>query len=205
MFKQNISILQLRHFLTITFFLLFSGHLFSQTGKTTKTKCTTQSDTLKVSGIYKAQVYFSGNGLPYIKSYINYSSDLSLLMKNIDSARSGAVVTFEYLTFYDGNGVATQIEKIPYNFNRGQDTVKLTSKTVQEVEKLREFKFVSGTIYFQGFGFKNVVSVKAQFNAALSKCFDRSGLGTRITLDNCIYKNPNGTLSSPLSKSFKLE
>ena len=79
MFKQNISILQLRHFLTITFFLLFSGHLFSQTGKTTKTKCTTQSDTLKASGIYKAQVYFSGNGLPYIKSYINYAQTSAYL------------------------------------------------------------------------------------------------------------------------------
>ncbi|GAB2842824.1 hypothetical protein GCM10027043_52570 [Ferruginibacter profundus] len=126
-------------------------------------------------------------------------------MKNIDSASNGAVVTFDYLTFYDGNGVATKIEKIPYNFNRGQDTVKLKSKAVQEVDKLRELNFVSGTIYFAGFGFNNVASVKAQDKATLNKYYDRSGPGTTITIDKCIYKNADGKLSSPLSKSLKLE
>jgi hypothetical protein len=205
MFRQKISITQLRHFLTTIVFLLISGHLFSQTGKTTKANPGRQSDTLKASGIYKAQVYFSGNGLPYVKSYISHGSDLNLLMKNIDSASNGAVVTFDYLTFYDGNGVATKIEKIPYNFNRGQDTVKFKSKAVQEVDKLRELDFISGTIYFAGFGFNNVTSVKAQDKATLHQYYDRSGPGTTITIDNCIYKNADGKLSSPLNKSLKLE
>ena len=205
MFRQKALIIQLRHFFTATVFLFVSGHSFSQTDKVTKAKSARQSDTLKTSGIYKAQVYFSGNGLPYVKSYISHGSDLNLLMKNIDSASNGAVVTFDYLTLYDGNGVATKIEKIPYNFNKGQDTLKFKSKAVQEVDKLKELDFVSGTIYFAGFGFNNVTSVKAQDKATLYQYYDRSGPGTTITVDNCIYKNADGQLSSPLSKSLKLE
>ena len=184
---------------------MVSGHLFSQTGKITKSKSVGQTDILKTSGIYKAQVYFSGNGLPYVKSYIGYGSNLNLLMKNIDSASDGAVVTFDYLTFYNSNGVVTKIEKIPYHFNKGKDTLKFKSKAFQEVDKLRKLDFVSGTIYFAGFGFSNVASVKAKDKVTLNKYYERSGPGTAITIDNCIYKNDEGKLSSPLNKSLKLE
>ena len=203
--KIKTLIIQLRHFFTATVFLFVSGHSFSQTGKVTKAKSARQSDTIKTSGIYKSQVYFSGNGLPYVKSYISHGSDLNLLMKNIDSASNGAVVTFDYLTFYDGNGVATKIEKIPYNFNKGQDTLKFKSKAFQEVDKLRKLDFVSGTIYFAGFSFSNVASAKAKDKVTLNKYYERSGPGTAITINNCIYKYDEGKLSSPLNKSLKLE
>ena len=201
-FKQE------RHIIITVSLLFVSLLLFSQNNKTkqvTKSNSVGQSDTIKVSGIYKAQVYFSGNGLSYVKSFNCFGSDLSLLMKMIDSASNGATVTFDYLKFINGEGVTKEIKEIPYKFNRGNDTVAFKSQAVQEVEKLKAYDFVYGTIYFAGFGFSNVSKVKASDTATLYKYYDRSGPETTITLDNCVYKNANGSLSSPISKSIKLQ
>jgi len=69
---------------------------------------------------------------------------------------------------------------------------------------LKSFNFVSGTIFFSGYGFTNVIAAKVSEKAKLEMNYHKSGPGTTITLENCIYKNSNGTLSSPLNKSIKL-
>jgi len=189
------------------FFLLITSLIFSQTKKSKKVVkpiSKAQVDTIKPSGFYSAQVYFSGNGLPYVKWYICQGSDLNLLMKNIDSASNGAIVTFEYLKFINSKGETKLINEIPYNFNKTNDAVKLKSKAVQQADELRAYKFISGTIYFSGFGHPNVSSAKASDTATLNKYYAISGPGTTITLDNCVYKNTNGSLAT-ISKSVKLE
>ena len=188
--------------------LLVSSLTFSQTKKAgQKNKVTVQThiDTTKETGIYNALVYFSGNSAQYVKSFSCSGSDLNALMKMIDSSRNGAIVTFDYLRFVNSKGVTKEIKEIPYNFNKPKDKVQFKSQPVLEVEKLKTLNFVSGTIYFAGFGFNNVTSTKASDTSTLYKYYDRSGPGTTITLDNCIYKNVNGSLSNPLSKSVKLE
>ena len=184
------------------------GTTFAQSNKIKKANksiTSTRADTVKPKGIYGAKVYFSGNGLQYVKVSDYFGSDLNLLMKRIDSASNGAIVTIDDLRFINSDGKTTMIKEIPYNFNHQKDTVKFKSQAVLQVDELKSYNFVSGTIYFAGFGHTNVSSAKASDTATLYKYYDRSGPGTTITLDNCIYKNANGSLSSPLSKSVKLE
>jgi len=193
-------------FLTLVF-LLITGLTFSQTKKIKKIVkpiSKAQVDTTKPSGFYSAQVYFQGNGLPYPKVFTCYVSDLNLLMKNIDSASNGADVIFDHLNFINANGTTTPVKEIPYNFNRQKDKVQFKSKAVQQTDELKSYKFISGTIYFSGFGHPNVSSAKASDTTTLNKYYARSGSGTTITLDNCVYKNANGSVSS-ISKSVKLE
>lgn len=183
-------------------FLFTSKFTFSQKKVSVSNK---RTDTVKTSGSYFAVVYFYGNGMPNTITSTFYASDLDSLMKTIERISKGANVSFEYLKYRDSKGVTKEIKEIPYNFNKPKDKVQFKSQSVLEVEKLKALNFVSGTIYFAGFGFNNVSSTKASDTLTLYKYYDRSGPGTTITLDNCIYKNVNGSLSNPLSKSVKLE
>ncbi len=188
-------------------FLLTPFIIFSQTkqGKTaTKSISKENNDSTKTSRLYTAQVYFSGNGLQHVKMATFTNSSLNELMVNIDSASKGAFVTFEYLKSIDSEGVKN-IKEIPYNFKAIKDTITTKSKAVQEVEKLKENIFSNGTIYFAGFGFPNVISVKASETKTLYYYYSRSGPGTTIAYENCIYKNANGSLSKPLNKTITLE
>jgi hypothetical protein len=188
--------------------LLFSATTLAQTKKvkTANKPATTQkTDTTKSKGFYICKAYFSGNGLPSVIVSEYSGRDLNLLMKNIDIASNGAIVTIDDLRFISADGKSTRINEIPYNFNKPKNTVKFKSHAVLQVEELKSYNFVSGTIYFAGFGHPNVSSVKASDTNTLYKYYNRSGPGTTITLDNCIYKNASGSLSSPLNKSMKLE
>jgi len=188
--------------------LLFSATTLAQTKKvnTANKPATTQkTDTTKSTGFYICKAYFSGNGLPFVKASDYSGRDLNLLMKNIDLASNGAIVTIDDLRFISADGKSTRINEIPYNFNKPKDTVKFKSQAVLQVEELKSYNFVSGTIYFAGFGHPNVSPVKVSDTATLYKYYNRSGPGTTITLDNCIYRNASGNLSSPLNKSVKLE
>ena len=195
-------------FISLTvLFLQFSETTFAQSKKikaTNKTASSKQVDTVKPKGIYAAKAYFSGNGLQYAKVGDYFSPDPVLLMKQIDSASNGAIVTIYDFRFISSDGKTTMIKEIPYNFNKSKDTVKFKSKAVQQADELRSYNFISGTIYFSGFGHTNVSSAKASDTATLNKYYDRSGPGTTITLDACVYKNANGSLST-ISKSVKLE
>lgn len=188
--------------------VLFSGTTFAQIKKVRKANkpiTSQQVDTVKPKGIYAAKAYFFGNGIQYVKVSEFFGSDINLLMKRIDSASNGAIVTIDDLRFINSDGKTTMIKEVPYNFNHPKDTVKFKSQAVSQVDELKSYNFVSGTIYFAGSGHTNVLSAKASDTVTLYKYYDRSGPGTTITLDNCIYKNANGNLSSPLSKSVKLE
>jgi hypothetical protein len=182
--------------------LLFYGFASAQIKKVKKTA---RAGSTAAAGMYSAQVWFSGNGLQHVKSFTCFGPDVHLLMKSIDSASNGAVVLFDYLKFTDSKGVTKEIKEIPYRFNTFNDTVKLISQAVLEVNKLKAYDFISGTVYFSGFGYRNVEPVKANDKVTLHRHYERCGPGTIITLDNCVYKNANGSLGGPLSKSVKLE
>ena len=202
-----LSIKTLSFFSLTVLLLQFSETTFAQNKKnktTNKATTTKQVDTIKPKGIYAAKAYFSGNGLQYVKVGDYFNSDPVLLMTQIDSASNGAIVTIDDFRFISSDGKTTMLKEIPYNFNKSKDTVKVKSKAVQQADELRSYRFISGTIYFSGFGHTNVSSAKASDTATLNKYYDRSGPGTTITLDNCIYKNANGSLST-ISKSVKLE
>ena len=195
-------------FCLTVFTLSFSKTTFAQTKKVktaNKPTPTQKTDTIKSTGFYVCKAYFSGNGLTFVIVSDYSGRDLNLLMKNIDVASNGAIVTIDDLRFISADGKSTLIKEIPYNFNKPKDTVKFKSQAVLQVDELKSYNFVSGKIYFAGFGHTNVSSAKASDTANLYKYYDRSGPSTTITLDNCVYKNANGSLSSPLNKSVKLE
>jgi hypothetical protein len=188
--------------------LLFSKTTLAQKSRikpANKSTLSKQTDTIKPTGFYACKAYFSGNGLPYVKVSDYSGPDINLLMKQIDSASNGAIVTIDDLWFVSSDGKTTIIKEIPYNFNKPKDASKYKSQAVLQVDELKSYNFVSGTIYFARFGHPNVSSAKANDTAKLNRYYAVSGPGTTITLDNCVYKNANGSLSNPVSKSIKLE
>jgi hypothetical protein len=194
----------------IALLILFTTASFGQKSNQPKIKTKAhfskpKADTTKEHIRYTALVYFSGNGLSQVKAATFYSSDLSNLMKMIDSTSNGAIVSFDYLKSINEVGKTKTISKIPYNFNKSNDSARYESKAVKEVKKLMALDFVSGTIYFSGENFVNVILTKPKGVNSLKTYYDRCGPGSIITLDNCVYKKFDGTLSKPITQSLKLE
>lgn len=186
--------------------LININHCFCQNKGTAKSNNNTQkTDTTNVNGFYKVVAFFSGNGLKYIKPYNCFGPDLNMLMKHLDSASNGAYVTIESLMFISPGKPAKIIENIPYKFKQNIEPAVAQSTYKNEVEKLRKYNFISGTIYFGGEGFPSVFSVNAKEKITLNNFLNRCKPGTSITLDNCVYRDLNGNLSKPLSINIKLQ
>ncbi len=114
--------------------------------------------------------------------------------KQVDTTKTSG--SYDAQVSFSKNGLPNVKQKVEVQFK---------SQAVQELEKLIGLNFVSGTIFFTGFGFTNPLSTKASDTTILHKYYKMSRLGTIITFDNCIYKNANGSFSAPLNKSLKLE
>ena len=164
-----------------------------------------KSDTLPTYSFYSATAYFSGNGQPYVTTQTFINSDLVAMCRAIDSASKGAVVTIDNLRYFDKDGKIRPVKEVPYQFNKQLTPSPIKSQAAQEVEKLKALNFISGTIYFSGAGFQNVTTVNSRDTSLLFKYCGWSMPGTIITLDNCIYKNQDGSLSKSLTKAIKLE
>jgi hypothetical protein len=78
------------------------------------------------------------------------------------------------------------------------------SAAFKETYRLMRLNFVSGTMYFSGDGFTNVVTVDLK-TASPRNCFSRCIPGSIITIEHAIYKNPDGTLSKPITEIIKEE
>jgi hypothetical protein len=192
----------------VALFILLAPLCFTQNAKQYKIKKTiakSATDSAKRHPFYNALVYFSGNGQSQVKMATFYSSDLPSLMKMIDSTSNGAIVTFDYLKYVNGYGDTKLITEIPYKFNKGTDTVKYESNIIKELKKLINLNFISGTVYFSGTYFPNVLITYPKGIESLNTYFKRCAPGTIVVFENCIYKNEDGSVSKPLSKSFKLE
>jgi hypothetical protein len=191
----------------VALLILSTPLCFSQKDKQYKTKrliTKPTNDSAKRHPFYNAMVYFSGNGLSQVKVATFYGTDLPGLMKMIDSESNGAIVTFDYLKCINDRGEVRLITEIPYNFTKSKDTAKYESNALKEVKKLMSLDFVSGTIYFSGANFANTISTTPKGINSLKPYYDRCGPGSIITLDNCIYKNADGTISNSIIKSIKL-
>jgi hypothetical protein len=176
--------------------LLLARPLLAQTQKPkqrARPNSVPQADTARPKGFYAAQAYFYGNGKQYVTTQDFLGLDLNEMLVRIDSASKGANVAIDNLRFVDANGKITMITKIPYQFNRPPAAVTAKSDAVSQVEALMAYRFVSGTIYFSGFGHRNISMAKASDTASLKKYCALSGPGTTITLDNCVYKNADGS------------
>ena len=73
------------------------------------------------------------------------------------------------------------------------------------LKDLVKMNFVKGNIYFSGADFANVVQVNASSYAALETYLARCIPGSVVTFESVVYKNEDGMLSIPFSKSYTIQ
>jgi hypothetical protein len=119
----------------------------------------------------------------------------------------GSVVTFDNVKFTDAKGAEISVESKSYMFYGGEYVTNTAylSKVNGEIFELIKKDFISGTIYFSGENFPNVITTHSKDIETKKSLFARCGPGSVISFDNCVYKNTDGTSSKPVSKSLKME
>jgi hypothetical protein len=157
----------------------------------------------KVSGPYYASVILHRNKQAIVVIQTTGDS-LQQIFNSIERERSKlgkeVVATYEHITYQKPGSKKLELDVTPYN----QKDLDPKSNITQEINKLREFNFISGTIYFSGNGFTNVSSANVNEKEKLETYYLRSRFGTTIVLDKCVYRTSNGSLSAPLNKSIML-
>ena len=173
--------------------------------------CYSQRDTAKQvigklyttqGGDYSVTVIFHRNKQA-ISVMVTRGDSLQKIFDFVEGERkklgNDIIANYDRITYHKPGSKKIELDVSAYNQNS-----EPKSKARQEIIGLKSFNFVSGTIFFSGYGFTNVIAAKVSEKAKLEMNYHKSGPGTTITLENCIYKNSNGTLSSPLNKSIKL-
>ena len=110
------------------------------------------------------------------------------------------IANYDRITYHKPGSKKIELDVTPYN----QKDFATKNNINQEIDNLKNLNFISGNIYFSGVNFTNVIAARVSEKAKLEMNYRKSGPGTTITLENCVYKNSNGTLSAALNKSIKL-
>ena len=95
------------------------------------------------------------------------------------------------------------IRKAYNNFSSKIDSISFKNKS-ELIDQLKNLEHISGTVYFSGTGFPNVIA-KSLFNgsgAALSDCLDKCVPGSRISFYKCIIRSSDGKDSKTLNKTI---
>lgn len=76
--------------------------------------------------------------------------------------------------------------------------------TTEELQKqLYQLEIITGNIYFSGTGFPATVAASVHGSiVGLNDLLNRCGPGSRITLERCIIKKKDRSLTVPISKSL---
>ncbi len=171
---------------------------------------------IKISGgmlVKSVDMFFSGaNFQQAIAVSLGGASlsgfSLAALKNVVDKCIAGTVITVERIivqtekrqtNYYIGKSF------ILYSGNDSSSSQKVIKETTKQLYELMKKEFISGKVYFSGSGFSNIITVTKKDFPSLSNLFARCAPGSVITFENCIYKEPGGTLSKPLFKSIKFE
>lgn len=186
----------------ILFLAIFTSTSFAQTQEPDKPDATaryTQREN------YIVRAYLTGEGVPSVMAFAAAGKDLLSLLQNLQKRQPSATLIIESVKYVAKDGSISTVKDLPYPFNKNVDSLKIGSPAIQEINQLKTYSFVSGVIYFKGAGFTNVLPVQASNTAELYKQYDRCVPGTSIILDGCVYKQADGTLSTPMSKTIQLK
>ena len=126
----------------------------------------------------------------------------------IQKCIAGSSVSFDNIKLIDKKNAELSIEGKTYVFyssSSGNNSSIVRSAAYKEFIELSKLNFISGTVYFSGENFANVVIVYINSTTSLKNLMDRCGPGSIIAFENCIYKNADGTLSKAITKMIKLE
>lgn len=154
---------------------------------------------------YLVRAYLTGEGVSSAMTMDAAGKDLLSLLQNLQKKQPSATLIIESVKYVAKDGTVSVVKDLPYPFNENIDSSNLVSKAVREINQLKIYSFVSGNIYFSGEGFANVMAVPATETKKLYQLYDRSGPGTSISLDGCVYKQADGSLSAPMNKTIQLK
>ena len=108
----------------------------------------------------------------------------------------GATVIFSvFIKDKNHKSDSVQLSYMFYSMTKGN--IKFpSSPQYLESKKITDLHYVSGTIYFSGTYFPNVISYRIQQGKSdgLKKLFERCAIGTVVTFDNVSYKDEKGIL-----------
>lgn len=157
---------------------------------------------------YSSKLYYipdSAKSFPHISNYID--KDLKKMFARMIADHPGCSLVIDELCGYDKNHQRHYLENEAVLFNLQHSNKSYDSVTVQMAELLFYSikSYLSGNIYFSGTNFTNVITVTKKDFFLLPNYFGRCAPGSIITFENCIYKNPDGSLSKPLTKTIKLD
>jgi hypothetical protein len=142
------------------------------------------------------QLYFSGNGFPNVLtiSVLGIPDKVDSLLK---SCKPGSQIVFDNFKVADSSGREFYIAGKVYTVLTDEEASTLESHSFAELVRLINLNFVSGSVYFSGTYFPNVVRISgSEINTAKKYLFARSAPGSTISFENCIYKNEKGVLES---------
>ena len=82
------------------------------------------------------------------------------------------------------------------------DTISFSNRS-EYINKLKHLEINSGIIYFSGSRFQEVIqpTLKGRLSI-ISNLFDSCISGSKITFQNCTFKNDDGSISKLLNKSI---
>ncbi|MEI9956817.1 MAG: hypothetical protein WDM90_11060 [Ferruginibacter sp.] len=164
---------------------------------------------IKATDGYKfknATVYFSGANFQNVVTATIYGSSLSAVSNLVNKCTAGSSITFDDVKLMDNKNKDIRVDGKSYLFYSGEFVAsKEAVKLNVELFDLMKKDFISGTIYFSGENFPNVVTVNIKNNLSAKTYFNRCTPGSKIAFENCVYKNADGTLSKPITKMIKMD
>lgn len=160
------------------------------------------------NGLFSATLYFIPD-TPNSSIHVTncFGNDLKQMFSRVSAEHPHCNLCLDYLIYRNDKDSITYLDKEMSYFNLLNCGDRTDSLSIQMAEFLyyAAKPFLSGTIYFSGNSFPNVITVTKKDFPSLPNLFARCTPGSVITFENCVYKETNGTLSKPLSKSIKLE
>jgi hypothetical protein len=148
-----------------------------------------------------ATVYFSGAGFHNV-----IATNVWGMMSYIDSCRSGSFISFDDVRLKNNKtGQIVHAESSTYIFDIKD--AHLPNKDQSTFHFLRNTYYFKGDIYFSGTNFPNVyiIHVAASPPSQYQSVFAKVKAGTIITFENVVYKDEDGSLSKPVSKTIKVD
>lgn len=165
---------------------------------------------LRVSDGYRidsAVIYFSGANffnVQVVNFIPNFDSVKFVACKKLLAPGSAAV--FDVLIKKKPTNAPFKVA-LPFVFySITKEKSALPNASNEEFKRLLKLDFRSGTVYFSGSNFSNVVSVfiRPESVSEAKKYFERCGPGSIITFDNVTIKDERNNLSK-INMTLKLE
>lgn len=146
-------------------------------------------------------VYFSGAGFFNI-----HVTNIAGMTYFLDSCRSGTVITFDEIKVQNNKtGQIVDADMPCYIFDIKD--AHIPTKDQSEFHWLANTFYFKGDIYFSGtnFPYVYIIHVPASQASQYQEIFKKVKAGSSVSFENVVYRNEDGSLSKPFSKTIKVD